>query len=386
MNRAALALAGFLAASVALAPEDSYADSNTFVPSDPNPVLLPVGVLKVPPGFQISLVTSRVPFAREMAIGDRGTIFVGSRASGTVYAVRDENGDGIGERVFPLLKGLHSPNGVAFRAGSLYVAEISRITRYDDIESHLEKPPAPVVVRDDFPTDEWHGWKFIAFGPDDHLYVPVGAPCNSCERKDPRFASILRMKPDGSALEVFAKGVRNTVGFDWDPADGVLWFTDNGRDELGDDLPPDELNRAPKAGMHFGFPYCHGGDIADPQLGRGRPCSDFSAPARKLDAHVAALGMTFYSGVAFPPEYRGDIYIPEHGSWNRSSANGYRVMRVSVENGRAVSYEVFADGWLRTDGKEAWGRPVHVLETPNGELLISDDRAGAIYRIRWAGK
>ncbi len=318
-----------------------------------------------------------------MTIGAQGTIFVGTRGQGNVYAVRDADGDGRFESVQTILSGMNSPNGVAFKDGALYVAEISRVTRYDAIESNLSKPPEAVVVRDDLPEDGWHGWKFIAFGPDGRLYVPVGAPCNACERDDPRYASILRMNADGSDLEVFAKGVRNTVGFDWHPETKELWFTDNGRDELGDDRPPDELNRAPRAGMHFGFPYCHGASIADPEFGRGHPCSEFVPPARELGAHVAALGMSFYRGRAFPEEHRPYAYIPEHGSWNRSRANGYRISRVRIEKNEAVSYETFAEGWLRPGGKEAWGRPVHVLETPAGDLLVSDDRAGAIYRIRF---
>ena len=287
-------------------------------------------------------------------------------------------------RVHTIAEGLNSPNGVAVRGRSLYVAEINRILRYDDIENRLDDPPEPFVVRDDFPTDGWHGWKFIAFGPDDFLYVPVGAPCNVCERDDERYASILRLRPDGTDLEVFARGVRNTVGFDWHPVTDELWFTDNGRDLMGDDLPPCELNHAPEKGLHFGFPYCHGRNIADPDFGDSRPCSDFRAPAQNLGAHVAPLGMRFYDGGTFPAEYRNQIFIAEHGSWNRSEANGYRVMLVRHDDqGRANTYGVFAEGWLRADGKEAWGRPVDLLVMPDGALLVSDDRAGAIYRIQY---
>jgi glucose/arabinose dehydrogenase len=354
------------------------------VPRDPQPQKLPLEQIRLPEGFEITLVSDRVPGARELAIGDQGTIFAGTRGSGDVYALRDADQNGEAEIVKVLFSNLNSPNGVAFRDGALYVAEIHRITRYDDIEKKLDQPPAAVVVRDDLPRDEWHGWKFIAFGPDGWLYVPVGAPCNVCERKDERYAAILRTKP-GSPWEVFAKGIRNTVGFDWHPRTGELWFTDNGRDELGDDLPPDELNRAPRANLHFGFPYCHGTGISDPEFGRKKKCGDFVAPAKDLGPHVAALGMTFYDGTKFPAEYRDNIFIAEHGSWNRSRALGYRVMRVRLEKDQAVSYEVFAQGWLGQDGKEAWGRPVHVLTTPEGDLLLSDDRAGAIYRIRYRG-
>jgi glucose/arabinose dehydrogenase len=265
------------------------------------------------------------------------------------------------------------------RDGALYVAEVSRVLRFDAIEEHLDAPPEPVVVSAAFPADRHHGWKFIRFSPDGLLYVPVGAPCNVCKRDDPRYASIMRMKQDGSGLEVFAAGVRNTVGFDWHPVTGELWFTDNGRDNLGDDLPPDELNRAPGAGLDFGFPYCHGGFLLDPELGKDRSCDGFAAPAAKLGAHVAALGMRFYTGKAFPASYRGQILVAEHGSWNRSERAGYRVSLVRLDGDRVVSYEPFAQGWLQ-DG-EVWGRPVDLEVLPDGSVLVSDDHAGAIYRI-----
>jgi glucose/arabinose dehydrogenase len=237
------------------------------------------------------------------------------------------------------------------------------------------------VVNDSIPEDEHHGWKYIAFGPDGRLYVPVGAPCNVCERKDPRYASIMRMSPDGTNLEIFARGIRNTVGFDWHPKKGILWFTNNGRDWMGDDLPPDTLHRVPKEDLHFGFPYCHGGDIPDPEFGNKRACSEFAPPAIKLGPHVAALGMKFYQGGMFPRSYRNQIFIAEHGSWNRSTPIGYRITLVRLEGSRAVSYEVFAKGWLQ--GARAWGRPVDILVMPDGSLLVSDDRAGAVYRITY---
>ena len=204
-------------------------------------------------------------------------------------------------------------NGVAVRNGALYVAEVSRVLRFDDIEAHLDAPPAPVVVTDRFPKETHHGWKFIAFGPDGKLYVPVGAPCNICEPDTQRYANIMRMNADGGGLETFAQGIRNTVGFDWQPGTRELWFTDNGRDMLGDDSPPDELNHAPRAGMHFGYPYCHGGDIADPEFGAKRACKDFTPPVQKLGPHVASLGMRFYTGSMFPAEYRNNIFIAQHG-------------------------------------------------------------------------
>ncbi|MBN2431296.1 MAG: sorbosone dehydrogenase family protein [Acidobacteria bacterium] len=344
---------------------------------------LPLHLLKVPPGFRIDLFTADVPNARSLTLGDNGTVFVGSWRAGNVYAVVDQDRDGKADQVHTIIREMTVPNGVAFRQGSLYVAQIHRVLRLDDIENRLANPPAPMVINNTFPTERHHGWKFIAFGPDGKLYVPVGAPCNICESDDPRFASLLRMNPDGSELEIFAHGVRNTVGFDWQPGRDVLWFTDNGRDMMGDDLPPDELNRAPIKGLHFGYPYCHGGDISDPEFGDKRPCADFVPPARKLDPHVAALGMRFYDGGMFPAKYRHQVFIAEHGSWNRSRKIGYRVSLVGIDGDRAVSYETFAEGWLQ--GEAAWGRPVDVLVMPDGALLVSDDRAGAIYRISWMG-
>jgi glucose/arabinose dehydrogenase len=341
---------------------------------------LPLETIKLPPGFHIQLYAHPVPGARSMVLSPSGTLFVGSRDEGSVYAVVDTDKDGRADEVLTLARGLREPNGVAFKDGALYVAEVSRILRFDGIEGRLRNPPAPVVVKDDLPRDGSHGWMFIAFGPDGLLYVPIGAPCNICDRGDP-YASINRMKPDGTGFEVVARGVRNTVGFDWHPRTHELWFTDNGRDELGDDTPPDELNRMPRPGLHFGYPYCHGGDIADPQFGKTRPCSAFVPPARKLGPHVAAIGMRFYTGSMFPEEYRGQIFIAEHGSWNRSHKIGYRVTLVRLKGDQAVSYEPFAEGWLR--GESEWGRPVDVLVMPDGALLVSDDSAGAIYRITY---
>jgi glucose/arabinose dehydrogenase len=286
------------------------------------------------------------------------------------------------KEVITVARGLDTPNGVAVRDGDLYVAEISRVIRFDGIESSLRNPPAFVVMNGGFPADEAHGWKFIRFGPDGKLYVPVGMPCNICEREDPRYGTIMRMNPDGSGLEVYASGIRNTVGFDWHPGTGELWFTENGRDWLGDDLPPDELNRAAGPGRHFGFPYCYGSGTPDPDF-PGRDCSQYVPAELELGAHVAALGMRFYAGDQFPEKYRGGIFIAEHGSWNRSTPVGYRVMFVAIRDNAPVSHEVFAEGWLQ--GNFAWGRPVDVLVLPDGSLLVSDDKAGVIYRISYAG-
>ena len=335
--------------------------------------------IKLPKGFTVDLFARDVPGARSMALGANGTLFVGSRAEGKVYAVL--HGGTAKAKVITIASGLNEPNGVAFREGALYVAEISRVSRYDAIEERLSHPSRPVVVNDSFPHETHHGWKFIRFGPDGKLYVPVGAPCNVCEQKDPRFASIMRMNQDGSGLEIFARGVRNTVGFDWHPGSRELWFTDNGRDLMGDDLPPDELNRAPLPGLHFGFPYWHGRDTPDPEFGPRMGKGEFVPPELALPAHVASLGMRFYTGTTFPSQYRNQIFIAEHGSWNRSVPIGYRITLVRLQGNKVEGYQVFAEGWLQ-DGR-AWGRPVDLQVMPDGGLLVSDDRAGAIYRISY---
>jgi glucose/arabinose dehydrogenase len=342
----------------------------------------------LPEGFSIQPWATGLADARSMTRAPSGTIYVGTRRNGAVYAVRDTDGDGRADVTKTIAEGLDSPNGVAFRDGSLYVAEISRVLRYDGIDDRLDAPPEPVVVTDAYPTDRHHGWKYIAFGPDGWLYVPVGAPCNVCEEEDEIYSTITRVKPDGTGREIVARGVRNTVGFAWHPETGDLWFTDNGRDWMGNDSPPDELNRVTAAGQHFGFPYCHGGDIPDPEFaekGDDKGCAAYVPPARKLGPHVAALGMLFYQGDMFPAEYRGQVFLAEHGSWNRETPIGYRVMLVRLDGQRATSYEPFASGWLPEGGDEdsVTGRPVDLLELPDGSLLVSDDQAGAIYRISY---
>jgi glucose/arabinose dehydrogenase len=345
--------------------------------------------LRVPAGFHVALLTDAVPNARQMALGrgadGKSVLYVGSRSEGKVYAV-ELQGDKAG-KVHTIASGLDMPSGIAWRDGSLYVAAVSKVLRFDAIDGRLAQPPAPVVVTDRLPTEGHHGWKFIAFGPDGKLYVPVGAPCNICE-PDERHGVIQRMNGDGSGLETVARGVRNSVGFDWSPADKTLWFTDNGRDMLGDELPSDELNRVTRTGEHFGYPYCHQGDSPDPEFGARHACSEFTAPAAKLGPHVASIGMRFYTGTQFPAAYRGNIFIAEHGSWNRSKKSGYVVARVSVDaQGRAGKPEPFVEGWLQSDpsGRESvWGRPADVLVMPDGSLLVSDDLAGAIYHVSYA--
>jgi glucose/arabinose dehydrogenase len=338
-----------------------------------------VNDLKLPAGFRIAVYAADVLNARQMALGPEGVVFVGSKAEGKVYAVVDRDGDHKADQVHVLARGLNQPSGVAFRDGALYVAAVNRVLRWRDIARNLAQPPEPEVVSDAFPSDAHHGWKFIAFGPDGRLYVPVGAPCNVCPPPGPLHATITRLDVAGGRPEVVARGVRNSVGFDFQPGTGQLWFTENGRDWLGDDQPPDELNRLTKPGEHFGFPHCNGEGVTDPDHNGGRACREFTAPARLLDPHVAALGMRFYTGTAFPEKYRGGIFIAEHGSWNRSSPVGYRVTFVKVEGGRATAYEPFVTGWLK--GNTASGRPADVLVMPDGALLVSDDKAGRLYRI-----
>ncbi|MCX2742352.1 PQQ-dependent sugar dehydrogenase [Mangrovivirga sp. M17] len=338
--------------------------------------------LNLPEGFEIS-VYARVENARSIDMADNNILFVGSRNAEKVYAVEDKDNDGYGETVHIIDEDLWQPNGVAFRKGDLYVAEINRILKYPDILNNLETPPEPEVVYDDYPEKTHHGWKYIAFGPDDKLYVPVGAPCNICKSEDEIFATITRMNPDGSNMEIYAEGVRNTVGFTWHPETKKMYFTDNGRDHLGDNYPPCELNYAPEKGMHFGYPYCHGGDIADPEFGERRPCSDFVRPAQNLGPHVAPLGLTIYSGGDFPEEYKGKALIAEHGSWNRSKKIGYRITMVDLKNGEGTSYKPFIDGWLNEEEQTVWGRPVDVIELENGSLMISDDYSGTIYKVSY---
>jgi glucose/arabinose dehydrogenase len=342
--------------------------------------------IKLPPGFQISIFAEGLRNARSLTLSPKGTVFVGSDRAGSVYALRDDNRDGKADKVITVASGMRTPNGVAFKDGSLYVAEINRVLRFDTIESKLEGAGEPAVVTDKFPSDRHHGWKFIRFGPDGMLYAPVGAPCNVCDRGDP-YNTIHRMKPDGSGLEIFARGVRNTVGFDWHPTTRELWFTDNGRDNFGDDQPGDELNRAPKAGLHFGFPFCHEGKIPDPEFGAKGTCSQSEPPAQRLQPHAGAIGMRFYTGTQFPQQYRNQIFIAEHGSWNRGPGvpyNGNRVSMVTVQGNKAVKYEPFAEGWL--EHRQRWGRPVDIEVLSDGSMLVSDDFAGVIYRITYSGK
>ncbi|GHA75210.1 PQQ-dependent sugar dehydrogenase [Pontibacter akesuensis] len=336
--------------------------------------------IKLPKGFRIDYYAKDVENARSMALSESGILFVGTRSNDKVFAVVDKDRDGNAEEVVEVASGLNSPNGVAIHKGDLYVGEINRVIKYPNIEQTFRDKPKFEVVNDKFPSDAHHGWKYIAFGPDDKLYVPVGAPCNICKSENPIYASITRMNADGSDLEIYAEGVRNTVGFAWHPETKNLYFTDNGRDMLGDNTPADELNRATEKGQHFGYPYCHAGDVADPEFGKQRPCSEFVQPVQKLSPHGGTLGMKFYTGNMFPAEYKNHAFIAEHGSWNRTEKIGYRVMLAKMDNsGNVTSFEPFATGWLQ--GQDDWGRPVDVLQMKDGSLLVSDDKNNAIYRI-----
>jgi glucose/arabinose dehydrogenase len=331
--------------------------------------------IELPPGFKIEEYAS-VPNARSLALGEKGTVFVSTRRGRSVYAVV---ADGDGTRTIELLDGMNTPNGIAFHEGDLYVAEIDRVMRYANIESRLDNPPDAEVLDIELPSKTHHGWRYIGFGPDGKLYISIGAPCNICVEDG--YGQIIRVNLDGSEREVVAEGVRNSVGLAWHPETNDLWFTDNGRDMMGDDIPPGELNHVDVVGQHYGFPYCHAGDIPDPKFGQAGDCSDFRPPAQKLGPHVAPLGLRFYSGEMFPVEYRGQLFIAEHGSWNRSKKIGYRVTKVSFEDGVPVAYEPFATGWLQNESVS--GRPVDLLVLADGSMLVSDDHAGKLYRISY---
>lgn len=349
---------------------------------------LSLGYLVTPAGFSVEVYADNVPNARQMAIGADGILYVGTRRDGRVHAVVDRDNDFKADAIYTIASDLRLPNGVAYKDGSLYVAEVSKIWRYDNIDENLENPQNPVLITDDYPTEGHHGWKYIAFGPDGKLYVPVGAPCNVCNHEDenPVFASLTRINPDGSNREIIAHGIRNTVGFTWHPETGNLWFTDNNRDWMGDDLPPCELNELTDEGQHFGFPYLHGNDVWDPDFGEaGREMDkNFKTPVRELGPHVAPLGMLFYTGDMFPDTYKNQALIAEHGSWNRSEKIGYRITIVTFdENGNPIAYQPFIEGWLQGE-EDVRGRPVALLQLEDGSILISDDDSNKIYRVTYS--
>jgi glucose/arabinose dehydrogenase len=362
---------------------------------------LPLEKLTLPAGYKISVFAEEVPNARSLARGPQGTIFVGNRSEDKVYALRDADRDGVAEEKYTIATGLRMPNGVAVKNGDLYIAEVSRILRLNDIERNLANPPQPEVVYDAYPTDRHHGWKYIAFGPDGMLYVPVGAPCNICNPDEEIYATITKLdveNPDAQP-QIVARGVRNTVGFAWQPGTNQLWFTENGGDNLGKDMadagripeeeatqytdnnPACELNKVSQEGEHFGYPFCHQGNILDPQFGQSGDCKKYTKPVALFTPHSAPLGMMFIDQGGSSAD-KGAVLAARHGSWNRTQKSGYDVVKVDPQTGQVSS---FITGWLNEASNESWGRPVDLLELPNGDILISDDQAGAIYRVWYEG-
>ncbi|GGZ25946.1 sorbosone dehydrogenase [Echinicola pacifica] len=342
--------------------------------------------IQLPENFSIDVWAANVPNARSMAVSDNGIVFVGNRQEKNVYALIDSDGDGKANYRYTLAEDLNMPNGVAYKDGDLYVAEVSRILKFPDIKNHLADPSFEVIY-DQYPTEGHHGWKFIAFGPDGQLYIPVGAPCNICESEEEIFASITKLDvtAENPSPEIVAHGVRNTVGFDWHPNTGKLWFTDNGRDNMGDDTPECELNVITEEGLHYGYPYWHQGNVKDPEFGdQGKDESAYIAPVTTLGPHVAPLGMRFYEGSMFPDSFSKSIFIAKHGSWNRSKKSGYVVTSIAMDGNDTKGESTFASGWLDEESQEVWGRPVDVQELADGSLLVSDDMANCIYRISYS--
>ena len=346
------------------------------------PSEIPLDRLRVPAGFRVELWAHGMPGVRMMARGDKGTIYAGTRQIGRVYEIKDRGGQ---RESRILAQGLTQPNGVAFRDGALYLAVIDKMYRYDGIEDNPNVKPVDLTASFKLPADLAHGWKFIAFGPDKKLYVPVGAPCNICEVSE-QHANIRRYNPDGSGMEIVARGVRNTVGFDFHPKTGELWFTDNGRDWMGDNGPEDELNRVGRIGENFGYPYCHANGIPDRDFPKADACKDVTMPVTLMGPHAGALGMRFYTGSMFPAEYRDTMFVARRGSWNRTSKFGFDVVAVrATPDGKSAKVTPFLTGFLDEKANTFLGRPADVLQLPDGSLLVSDEQNGAIYRISYGG-
>jgi glucose/arabinose dehydrogenase len=337
------------------------------------------GKLKLQKGFNIELYAGNVPNARSMRQGEKGTVFVGSRLQDKVHYITEKDGK---RDVKVLVSGLYRPNGLAIKDGTLYIAELSKISKIEKVEDNLDKNPKPVEIYSDLPKDEAHGWKFIGIGPDNKIYVPIGLPCNSCPAPDTH-AQMRRINLDGSGAEVVARGIRNTVGFDWHPVSKELYFTDNSRDWVSEDHPEDELNRITKVGQHFGNPFCHQGDFLDPELGWGRSCDEFEKPVAKMGAHTAVLGARFYTGDKFPAKYKNALFVARHGSWNRTKKQGGDIVVVHLnKDGTVKNIEPFITGFLGEDNNYI-GRPVDVVFLKDGSMLISDDFNGAIWRVTY---
>ncbi|HUL90664.1 MAG TPA: PQQ-dependent sugar dehydrogenase [Pseudolabrys sp.] len=364
-------------------PEGNEAASK-LAPVAPPPIpatadKLPTAQLKLPPGFNIEVYASGIPNTRSLRIGDKGTVFVGTRFGNKVTAIVKKDGK---TEIKTVAEGLYRPNGLAYHNGTLYIAELSQISKIDNVEANLDKPSKPTVIYTDLPKDEAHGWKFIAIGPDNKLYVPIGQPGNNVLH-DKDHGQIRRINLDGTAAEVVAKGVRNTLGFDWNPMNKQLYFSDNGRDWLSEDVPQDELNRITKVGEHFGAPYCYQGNMLDPEFGWGHNCREFTAPIALTGPHSAGLGLRFYTGDMFPKKYRNAIFLARHGSWNRTNKFGGDVVAIFLnKDGTVKSMEPFITGFL-VDNKYI-GRPVDMEIMKDGSMLLSDDWNGAIYRITYS--
>jgi glucose/arabinose dehydrogenase len=371
-------------------PDKSNQDSNLkphpVPPIAPAADKLPVDKIKLPPGFKAEVWSSGHAGGRTMVMGDKGTMFMGTRVIGRVYAITDKGGK---REVKVLLQGLTQPNGLAFKDGSLYVFAINKVFRYDNIEDKLDQPPEPVELTKayDLPDTIHHNWKYVAFGPDGKMYVQVGSNCNICETNPGIHGQIRRYNADGTGMEIVARGVRNTVGFDWHPVTKELWFTDNGRDWAGNGGPEDELNRIPKnmEGATFGFPYCHAMGVPDPDVRRPNPCAGVILPAALTGPHSAGLGIIFYTGDMFPKQYKNVAFIARHGSWNREKKFGYDVA-IARTSGSKAKIEPFLTGLLNEEKNEFYGRPSYVFQMKDGSLLVSDETSGATYRISYTGK
>lgn len=353
--------------------------AQNYVPPKQKTIDLGISELSVPQGFNIDYFAKEIEGARSITVSDSGIVYVGTRAQGKVYALEDTDGDFFADTKRIIASDLNSPNGVVWHEGNLYVAEIDRILMFENIDESFKSSPTFEVIFDGLPSDTHHGWRYIDIGPDNKLYVPIGAACNICQTDNTVYGTLNRLNLDGTDFEAVARGIRNTVGFDWHPLTKALYFTDNGRDWLGDNSPPDEFNVVGAENNHFGYPYCHGNTILDPDFGDNVNCDNYQKPLVELGPHVAALGVNFYEGNMFPDKYKNLAFIAEHGSWNRSEPIGYRITLVDV-NG--TGFEVFADGWLDENG-EAWGRPVDIEMLNDGSLLVSDDLSGTIYRISY---
>jgi glucose/arabinose dehydrogenase len=397
---AAAGLAGLFAATCAMelhaqAPAwkqgqpSSMADSKLAPHATPMTVTtvdkIPVDKLKVPPGFKVDIWAHGMPGARMMVRGDKGTVFVGTRVIGKVYAITDKDGKRDSKVIAEQLK---QPNGIAFKNGNLYVISIDKALRFDGIEDKLDSPQVTDISEQiKLPESTHHNWKFAAVGPDNKLYISIGSPCNICEVNPGTYGLIRRQNLDGSGIEIVARGVRNSVGFDWHPQTKELWFTDNGRDWAGDEGPQEELNRvaANNVGGHFGFPYCHADGIPDPDIKKPNPCAGVTLPAALLGPHAAALGMRFYTGGMFPAQYKDNAFIARRGSWNRTKKFGYDVVVAKINGGKAT-ITPFMTGFLDPATDNFWGRPVDVMQMPDGSLLVSDEQNGAIYRVSHSGR